>query len=122
MKTEVIRKNEIEVAVISSDTELIVDVPSALDLMMTAMHETGCTNLAVNKGAITERFFDLSACLAGEILQKFINYGVRLAIYGDFSSYTSKSWNDFMYESNHGKDFFFQPDVSLAVDKLSGCA
>lgn len=122
MKTEVIRKNEIEVAVISSDTELIVDVPSALELMMTAMHETGCTNLAVNKGAITERFFDLSTCLAGEILQKFINYGVRLAIYGDFSSYTSKSWNDFMYESNHGKDFFFQPDVSLAVDKLSGCA
>ena len=69
MTTEAIRKNEIEVAVISSDMEPIVDVPSALDLMMTAMHETGCTNLAVNKGAITKRFFDLSACLAGEILQ-----------------------------------------------------
>ena len=64
----------------------------------------------------------MSTCLAGEILQKFINYGVRFAIYGDFSKYTSKPLKDFMYESNKGKDIYFQPTASLAVDKLSGCA
>lgn len=119
MKTEVIKKNNTEVAVVSSDELLITDVQSALDLIMTVKYETGCTNIAVNKEAIVTDFFVLSSCLAGEILQKFINYGVRLAIYGDFSKYTSKPLNDFMYESNQGKDIYFQPTVSLAVDKLS---
>jgi hypothetical protein len=120
MKTEVIRKNNIEVAVINSDKVLIKDVPSALDLIMTVKYETGCTNIAINKEAIINDFFVLSTCLAGEILQKFINYGIRLAIYGDFSKYTSKPLKDFMYESNKGKDIYFQPNVSLAVEKLLG--
>ncbi|MCI8321546.1 MAG: DUF4180 domain-containing protein [Dorea sp.] len=122
MKTEVIKKNNIEIAVVSSDELLITDVQSALDLIMTVKYETGCTNIAVNKGAVVNDFFVLSTCLAGEILQKFINYGIRFAIYGDFSKYTSKPLKDFMYESNQGKDIYFQPAVSLAVDKLAGCA
>ncbi|MCI9136421.1 MAG: DUF4180 domain-containing protein [Lachnospiraceae bacterium] len=64
------------------------------------------------KEAVTDDFFVLSTRLAGEILQKFINYGVRFAVYGDFSAYTSKSWKDFVYECNRGKDVYFQPDVS----------
>lgn len=122
MKTDVINKNNIEVAVVSSDEQLITDVQSALDLIMTVKYETGCTNIAVNKGAVTNDFFVLSTCLAGEILQKFINYGVRFAIYGDFSKYSSKPLRDFMYESNKGKDIYFQPTASLAVDQLSGRA
>ena len=35
MKTEVIKKNNAEVAVVSSDELLITDVQSALDLIMT---------------------------------------------------------------------------------------
>lgn len=121
MKIETVRKNNAAVAVVDSDELLITDVQSALDLIMTIKHETGCTNIAVNKSAITDDFFDLNTCLAGEILQKFINYGIKVAIYGDFSSYTSKPWNDFIYESNKGKNIYFQPDALLAVDKLSGC-
>lgn len=120
MKTEVIKRNNTRIAVVSSDEVLITDTQSALDLMMTVKYETGCRNIAVNKEAITGDFFILSTCLAGEILQKFINYGVRFAVYGDFSGYTSKPLKDFMYESNLGKDIYFQPDVSSAVDKLSG--
>lgn len=122
MKTKVIKRNNIEIAVVSSDGLLITDAQSALDLIMTIKYETGCTNIAINKGAIVNDFYVLSSCLAGEILQKFINYGVRFAIYGDFSNYTSKPLKDFMYESNRGKDIYFQPTVSLAVDKLSGSA
>ena len=72
MKTEVIRKNNTEVALISSDELLITDVQSALDLIMTVKYETGCTNIAVNKEAIVNDFFVLSTCLAGEILQKCV--------------------------------------------------
>lgn len=121
MKIEIIKKNNMEVAVVSSDKPLITDVQSALDLIMTVKYETGCTNIAVNKESVVNDFFVLSSCLAGEILQKFINYGVRFAIYGDFSKYTSKPLKDFMYESNQGRDIYFQPSASLAVDKLSGC-
>ena len=120
MKTEVVKKNNVSVAVIHSDEHLITDVQSALDLIMSVKYETGCKNIAVNKEAIVDDFFILSTCMAGEILQKFINYGVKFAIYGDFSQYTSKPLRDFMYESNRGKDIFFQPSVSRAVDKLSG--
>ncbi len=122
MKTEVIKRNNIEVVVVNSDRLLITDVQSALDLVMTIRYETGCTNIVINKEAIVNDFFVLSTCLAGEILQKFINYDVRFAIYGDFSKYTSKPLKDFMYESNNGKDIYFQPTASLAVDKLCGCA
>ena len=73
---------------------------------MGVKYETGCTNIAINKGAITDDFFVLSTCLAGEILQKFINYGIRFAIYGDFSHYTSKPLKDFIYESNKGKKMY----------------
>lgn len=52
--------------------------------------------------------------------QRYINYGVRLAIYGDFSHYTSKPLRDFLYESNKGKDVFFQPNAEMAVEKLCG--
>lgn len=122
MKTEVIKRNNIEAAIVSSDELLITDVQSALDLIMTVTYETGCSNIAVNREAVINDFFVLSTCLAGEILQKFINYGVRFAIYGDFSKYTSKPLKDFMYECNKGKDIYFQPTASLAVDKLTGSA
>lgn len=119
MKTEIIKRNNTEIAVVSSDEVLITDVQSALDLIMTVKYETGCTDIAINKEAIVNDFFVLSSCLAGEILQKFINYGVRFAIYGDFSKYTSKPLKDFMYESNKGKDVFFAAAKEEAVDMLT---
>lgn len=111
--------NNKNIAIISSQELLISDVQSALDFTMTVKYETGCTDIVINKEAITEEFFILSTKLAGEILQKYINYGVRMAIYGDFSKYTSKPLKDFIYESNMGKDFYFQVDEELAVEIIS---
>ena len=120
MKTEIVQKNNRCIAVVHSGECLIRDAASALDFAMGIKYETGCTDIAVNKEAVTEEFFALATCIAGEIMQKFINYGIRFAVYGDFSKYTSKSLKDLMYESNMGKDFYFQPDAGLAVDRLAG--
>ena len=68
---------------------------------------------------ITPEFFDLKTGTAGEILQKFSNYRVRLAIVGDFSDYTSKSIRDFIFESNKGGHINFVGSVDEALDKLS---
>lgn len=118
MKTEKIIKNGIDVAVVTGDNKLITDVGSALDLIATVQYETGTNRIVIDKSLIAEDFFILSSGLAGDILQKFINYHVKAAIYGDYSRYTSKPLKDFIYESNNGKDFFFVNTKEEAVDRL----
>ncbi|AWB44687.1 DUF4180 domain-containing protein [Paenibacillus sp. CAA11] len=119
MKISTVNHNNIEIAVITSDEILIKDVQSALDFIATVSYETGCNRIILNKSAICEDFFHLSTKLAGEILQKFINYHVKIAITGDFSVYSSKSLSDFIYECNKGKDIFFFPDEKKAMEQLS---
>ncbi|MEE1057536.1 MAG: DUF4180 domain-containing protein [Acutalibacteraceae bacterium] len=118
MKIETITQNGITVASVTADTKIITDVQSALDLVMTVKYETETKNIVIDKRIIADDFFILSSGLAGEILQKFINYGVRCAIYGDYSHYTSKPLHDFIYESNNGKDIFFTAEKEEAVTKL----
>ncbi len=108
-----------DIAVIKSNEIIIKDVQSAIDFIMTVKYETGCNKIALNKDAIVEDFFILSKGLAGEILQKFVNYQTKFAIYGDYSKYTSKPLKDFIYESNNGKDIFFAKDENEAIEMLS---
>jgi hypothetical protein len=107
------------IAVVNSSGVIVKDVQSALDLIATVRYETGCDRIVMNKSLISESFFDLKTGLAGEILQKFINYYVKAAIVGDFSAYTSKSLKDFIFECNSGRDIFFLPDEQQALSKLS---
>ena len=69
------------VAVVSSENKVITDVDSALDLLMSAKYEAGAERIVVDKKLIAEDFFVLSSGLAGEILQKYINYGGGKGIY-----------------------------------------
>lgn len=119
MKINIVKENDTDIAVISSSEILIKDVQSALDLIATVNYETGCHRMILNKSAVCEDFFNLTTRLAGDILQKFINYHVKIAIVGDFSKYSSNNFKDFIYECNKGKDIFFLPNEKQAVDKLS---
>lgn len=118
MEINVIKINNVEIANVKSDEILIKDVQSALDLMGTVRYESDCDRIIINKSAISEDFFDLSTKLAGEVLQKYINYQFKIAIVGDFSVYKSKSLKDFIYECNKGKEIFFLPNENEAVEKL----
>ena len=104
----------------SSADVLISNGQSALDLLSTARYDCGAEKLILDKADIVENFFDLKTLVAGEVLQKFVNYGMPVAIVGDFSVYDSKSLKDFIYECNKGKNVFFVPDFDLAVAKLTG--
>ncbi|BAC15264.1 hypothetical protein [Oceanobacillus iheyensis HTE831] len=117
-----IKKTEVNgqiIAIVHSDSILLTNEQSALDTMMTISHETESNRITLNKEAISEDFFNLRTRIAGDILQKFINYNIKFAIIGDFSSYTSKSLNDFMYECNKGNHIFFVSSEQEAIDKLS---
>lgn len=119
MKIEYIEENGISIALVSSDTPVITDTQSALDLAMTIKYENGAERIVIDKHAVCDDFFILSRGIAGEILQKFINYQIKLAIYGDYSHYTSKPLKDFIFESNRGKDFFFTATKEEAIQKLA---
>lgn len=69
-----------DIALIVSDEVVIKDTQSALDLIATAQYETGCDKLIVYKSCVIDDFFILSTGIAGEILQKFINYHVKIAL------------------------------------------
>ena len=119
MTITVTEMNNTRCAVIDSDEMVIKDAQSALDVLMNARYEAGTKNIVISKKLISEDFFVLSTGLAGEILQKFINYGGRIAIFGDYTRYTSKPLKDFMYESNKGKDVFFTATKEEAVDRMT---
>jgi hypothetical protein len=119
MNIEKVEIGEESIAVVRNNEILIEDIQSTLDLMATVQYEADCNRIIINKSLVNESFFDLKTRLAGEILQKFINYQWKVAIIGDFSKYTSQSLQDFIYECNSGNDIFFLPTEQQAIEKLS---
>ena len=118
MQYEIVERDGVRIAVIPGGGARIKDAAAALDLAMSIRYETGISRLAIGKEALCGDFFILSTGVAGEILQKFINYRFKAAIYGDYTGYTSKPLRDFIRESNRGHDFFFVPTQEEALQKL----
>ncbi|MDL2248243.1 DUF4180 domain-containing protein [Tyzzerella sp. OttesenSCG-928-J15] len=119
MKITVHNYNEKSIAQVVSSSPLITDTQSALDLLMDVSYNHQSNLIVINKEAVAEDFFILSTGMAGEILQKFVNYHVKFAVYGDFSIYTSKALKDFIYECNKGKHIFFAKDLDEAVEMIA---
>ena len=107
-----------QIAEITSDDILISVTQDALDLMANCRYQ-GAGKIIVQEKHLHPDFFNLKTRLAGEILQKFSNYNVRLAIIGDFSKYQSKSLQDFIFESNKHKHINFVSSLDEAIEKLS---
>lgn len=114
-----IERNGKTCAVVDNEALVITDVQSALDLLADVHYAVGTNHIVISKTLITEDFFVLSTKLAGDILQKFVNYNTRIAIYGDYSRYSSKPLKAFIYESNHGNAVFFTQTKEEAIEKLT---
>lgn len=112
------QKDNSKVAIIESADIIIREVQDALDLLASVHYNHDSNKILINKSNLTEEFFELRTKLAGEILQKFVNYQVKLAIVGDFDGYTSKSLKDFIYECNKGKQIFFLKNRQEALEAL----
>ncbi len=118
MNTQVIQRGGTKIAVMTSEKPIMIDEASALDTMMSCHYETDTRLVAIEKSVFSEDFFKLSTGVAGAILQKFVTYQFRVAIFGDFSHYTSKPLKDFIYESNKGKLVGFVSTQAQAVERL----
>lgn len=113
-----IERNGRKVAVLDR-TESVHSAQDALDIMINAQYSGDSDALVFFKESLGEDFFDLKTRFAGEVLQKFSNYNVRLAIVGDFSQYKSKALRDFIYECNNGNRVFWVGSLEAAIDALT---
>jgi len=104
-----------EIALLTSSDTIIVDGQTFLDFVMNQPAD----RIVFYKNNFSESFFDLRSGVAGDILQKAVNYRLQLAIVGDYTRYTSKSLRDFMYESNNGNVVTFVETLDEAFKKLS---
>jgi hypothetical protein len=100
------------------DENLIIGNPQDILDILVEIGSSGCNRIIINKKNLHKDFFILRTGLAGEILQKFSNYRMKLAITGDFSGITNKSMQDFIRESNRGNMIFFVENMETALIKL----
>lgn len=119
MTTEYIVHNGSNICMVNASEIIIHSPEEAFDIMINCSYQ-GADSIVLYEQNICAGFFDLKTGIAGEILQKFSTYRVRLAIVGEFSKYNSKSLNDFIYESNKRKLVNFVRDTETALSVLSG--
>lgn len=110
--------NRIGIAELIADRILIAGPQEALEIMMNCKYR-GADAIILRRHHLTPVFFDLKTRVAGEILQKFSTYSMKLAIVGDFSDLSSKSLRDFIYESNKQGRVNFAASVEDALKALS---
>ncbi len=69
-------------------------------------------------------FFDLRTGVAGEVVQKFVTYQLRLAIVGDISTHVARSdaLRDFVRESNRGVHVWFVGSLDELETRLAQAA
>jgi hypothetical protein len=102
-----------------TDEEFIISRPQDVLDIFGDLIATECDRIIIHERNLHSDFFDLKTRLAGEVLQKFSNYRVRLAIVGDFAKYQSRSLQDFIFESNKSNTVFFTDSLDSAVSKLT---
>lgn len=103
------------------DTESIVDIDTMLDIMADARYN-GSGIILLHARSLPEGFLDLRTGIAGEVLQKFSNYRMKLAIIGDFTGIKSRSLSDFIRESNRTGHIVFVSSVEEAICRIGDTA
>ncbi len=91
----------------------------AADLVNEAFN-TGAQVIAIPAERLTEDFFTLSSRVAGEVVQKIVTYGMKVAVVGDIGRYLNRSapLRDWVRESNRGADLWFVEDFVALDERL----
>jgi hypothetical protein len=110
--------NDTIIAELTDDKFIITQAQDILDLIGDLV-SYNCNRLIIHEKNLHTDFFQLKTGLAGDILQKFSNYKVKLAIIGDFSKYESRSLSDFIRECNKGNMIFFLDSINSAMMRLT---
>ncbi|MEB5993419.1 DUF4180 domain-containing protein [Serratia ureilytica] len=81
-------------------------------------HEAGMIALPVSR--LDAAFFQLRSGIAGAVLQKFINYRLRVALLGDITPWLAQSnaLQDFVREANRGEQVWFLSSLAELNQRL----
>jgi hypothetical protein len=97
----------------------VATAQDALDLIGAAF--LGAEVVAVPASRLDERFFSLGTRFAGEVMQKFVNYRLRLVVVGDISRHltASPALRALVEESNAADHVWFVPDLDALDARLA---
>lgn len=111
--------HDVPVLACSPDGKILKSEQDALDLIGEAMYYAA-ELILVPVERLDDDFFQLKTRLAGQIIQKFITYRLRLVILGDISRYTvqSSALRDFVYETNRGDQVWFLTNLQELNERL----
>jgi hypothetical protein len=109
----------VEMFVCPADGPPIRSGGDALDLIASAL-EQGVDLVVVPVDRLDPDFFQLRTGVAGEIVQKFVNYRLRLAVVGDVAHHVARSptVRDFVAEANRGRQLWFVASLDELADRL----
>jgi hypothetical protein len=80
--------------------------------------EQGVQALLLDAGALPAAFFDLRTGVAGELVQKLVNYGIRMAAVVPDLAARPERFREFAREANAGRQFRFFATRDEATDWL----
>ena len=91
------------------------------DLIGDLFSAGGVQLVAIPLARLGPEFLRLSSGVAGEVLQKLVNYRFRVAVVGDVSAAATNSepLRDFVRESNRGATVWFVDDLAELEAKLT---
>ena len=120
MESSVIEYGDVRCLVLNGDGPVISEATQGRDLVEEALSERAGV-VAVPVQRLDESFFALRTGLAGEIIQKVLNYRLRFAVVGDVSTYVeaSASLRDFVVECERGTDIVFARDLAELEERLT---
>ena len=114
MEIKAHKTKTLNIAEVISDEVILKNLDDGLDLIGNLGYQ-GFDKVIIHEKNISADFFDLKTKLAGDILQKFIQYRMALAIIGEFTKYNSRSLNDYIFESNKGRTINFVGSIEEAL-------
>lgn len=116
IKTHTIKNTKIAEII---STELVINSTEDSLNLLGDLYYQGFDSIIIYEKNITSDFFDLKNGMAGEILQKFSNYRMKLTIIGDFEKYRNERIQEFIYESNKVGHISFVKSISDALVRFS---
>jgi hypothetical protein len=111
---------DVSVCVCAAEGPKLDGERAATDLIGEAFG-SGARVVAIPVERLGPGFLTLSTRVAGEVIQKFVNYGFQLAFVGDISDAVAASdaLRDFVRESNRGRHVWFVADIGALAAKLA---
>lgn len=116
-------RHGVRVLAYPADGPTVTTDRDAVDLIAQAFdHRPDLILLPVER--LDEGFFTLSTRIAGEVVQKFVTYGIRLAIIGDITRHldASSTLRDYVRETNRGHQIWFVADLDELDTQLQRVA